>query len=173
MPPRIWSSCCFSALNRDTDGDTLTDGDEVRLGLNPLNRDTDGDGTPDNVDTNPMALPTATITPYPTIPGTSGDICPGSPAPSVIKVGIQGVVTPGGVANRLRDKPGKKDGKIIGYMPPGTAFVVVDGPVCDAEDQIRWWQVNSNGLVGWTAEGEKTEFYLAPAEATPSASASE
>jgi serine/threonine protein kinase/predicted component of type VI protein secretion system len=167
---QVWQT---NPLNRDTDGDTLTDGDEVRLGLNPLNRDTDGDGIPDNVDVNPLALPTATITPYPTIPGTTGDICPGSPAPSVMKVGMQGVVTPGGVANRLRDKPGKKDGAIIGYMPPGTTFVVVDGPVCDAEDQIRWWQVNSNGLVGWTAEGEKTEFYLAPAEATPTASASE
>jgi serine/threonine protein kinase len=168
---QVWQT---NPLNIDTDGDTLTDGDEVKRGLNPLNRDTDGDGIPDNVDPNPGALPTPTITPYPTIPGTNGDICPGSPSPSGMAVGIQGVVTPGGVANRLRDKPGKKDGKIIGYMPPESSFVVIDGPVCDPEDQIRWWQVNFNGTIGWTAEGEKKEFYLAPAAAaTPEASASE
>lgn len=161
---QVWQT---NPLNRDTDGDTLTDGDEVRLGLNPLNRDTDGDGLPDNVDINPLALPTGTTTPQPTIPGTSGDICPGSPAPSVMKVGIQGAVTAGGVANRVRDNPGKKEGQIIGYMPPGTTFVVIDGPVCDPEDNLRWWKVNSNGLIGWTAEGEKDEFYLAPVEATP------
>lgn len=167
---RVWLT---NPLNRDTDGDELSDGDEVKNGTDPNKRDTDGDGIQDNVDINPIALPTATITPYPTIPGSSGDICPGSPAPSVMKIGIQGVVTEGGVANRLRDKPSKKDGQIINYMAPGSTFVVVDGPVCDAEDQLRWWQVNFNGQVGWTAEGEKQDFYLAPAEATQEASAGE
>ncbi len=168
---KVWQT---NPLNRDTDGDTIPDGTEVKMGLNPNNRDTDGDGQPDNVDSNPGALPTPTITPFPTIPGTNGDICPGSPSPSAMKVGMQGAVTPGGVANRLRDNPSKKDGKILGYLPPGTSFIVIDGPVCDPDDQIRWWKINSNGLIGWTAEGEKTNFYIAPAaEATPEASASE
>jgi hypothetical protein len=71
-------------------------------------------------------------------------------------------VTPGGVANRVRDNPSKAAGAIIGYMPPGTNFLVIGGPVCDTDDQLRWWQINNNGLIGWTAEGEKEEYYLAP-----------
>lgn len=34
-------------LNRDTDGDGIIDGDEVELGTNPLLRDSDNDGTDD------------------------------------------------------------------------------------------------------------------------------
>ncbi len=158
---RVWRT---NPLNRDTDGDSLPDGAEVAAGLDPLNRDTDADGLPDNEDPNPSAKPTPTITPFPTIPGSQGDICPGSPSPSQITVGIQAFVTEGGVANRLRDKPSKREGTIIGYMAPGSPFIVVGGPVCDPDDLIRWWQVNFNGLEAWTAEGEGQEYYLAPAE---------
>lgn len=156
---RVWLT---NPLNRDTDGDTLTDGEEVKLGTDPNNRDTDGDGIPDNEDPNPTSRPAPTLTPFPTIPGTNGDVCPGSPTPGRLAIGMQGVVTPGGVANRIRENPSKKDGAVIGYMPPDSQFIVVDGPICDPDDQIRWWKVNFNGLLGWTAEGEKDEYYLAP-----------
>ncbi|MEO8609194.1 MAG: protein kinase [Chloroflexota bacterium] len=155
----VWGT---NPLNRDTDGDGLTDGEEAKLGTNPLEKDTDGDGIPDGQDINPGVMSTPTITPFPTIPGTTGDICPGSPTPGRLAVGMLASVTPGGVANRVRDLPSKQTGKITGYMPPGTQFLVIAGPTCDPDDQIRWWQINFNGLIGWTAEGEKTEYYLAP-----------
>ncbi|MCZ7545552.1 MAG: hypothetical protein M5R40_19415 [Anaerolineae bacterium] len=41
-------------LDMDTDDDNLTDGREVELGTNPKNPDTDGDGLPDNVDPDPL-----------------------------------------------------------------------------------------------------------------------
>lgn len=50
----------------DTDGDNLPDGLEVKWGLNPLSKDTDGDGLLDNVDPSPLQLPTATAVPPPT-----------------------------------------------------------------------------------------------------------
>jgi len=78
-------------------------------------------------------------------------------------VGIAGIVTEGGVANRVRSGPGKSN-EIIGYMPPTTRFFVIGGPVCDPDDQIRWWEIDWNGLKGWTAEGEKDAYYLAPAD---------
>jgi hypothetical protein len=55
---------------------------------------------------------------------------------------MRAFVTPGGVANRVRDMPGKQVGEIIGYMPPETEFIVIGGPECDPDDQLRWWQVN-------------------------------
>src|SRR6185369_6896001 len=157
---QVWHT---NPLNRDTDGDSLIDGQEIEIGTDPLNRDTDGDGVPDNLDPYPLERATPTPLPIPTIPGTNGDICPGSPTPSQMKVGIAGIVTEGGVANRVRSGPGKSN-EIIGYMPPTTRFVVIGGPECDATDHIRWWQIDWNGLKGWTAEGEKDAYYLAPAD---------
>ncbi len=162
---KVWHT---NPLNRDTDGDSLIDGQEIKIGTDPLNRDTDGDGVPDNLDPYPLERATPTPLPIPTIPGTDGDICPGSPTPSQMKVGIAGIVTEGGVANRVRSGPGKVN-EIIGYMPPTTRFIVIGGPECDAEDKIRWWQVDWNGLKGWTAEGEADAYYLAPADGSGAA----
>lgn len=148
---------------RDTDNDNLSDGEEVNeLGTNPLNPDTDGDEIPDNVDENPAMQPTPTITPFPTIPGSEGDICPGSPAPARLAIGMTAFVTEGGVNNRIRDLPGVDVGAVIGEAPPGAEIRVLDGPVCDENGQLRWWQIDFNGTVGWTAEGEGDEYYLRP-----------
>lgn len=40
----------LDATRSDTDGDSLTDAQEIRLGTNPTQRDTDGDGLDDNVE---------------------------------------------------------------------------------------------------------------------------
>ena len=54
-------SGCPSPTNSDSDGDTISDGDETVGGTNPCLADSDGDGVPDNED------------PLPTEPGvTSG-----------------------------------------------------------------------------------------------------
>ena len=156
---RIWNT---EPLNRDTDGDNLSDGDEVyNIGSNPANPDTDGDGIPDNMDENPLEPPVPTITPQPTIPGSSGDVCPGSPIPSRLAVGMRAKVEGGGVANRLRAEP-NTEAEILTQMPPGTAFIIVGGPECDDGSQLRWWEVDWDGTTGWTAEGEEEEYYLCP-----------
>jgi serine/threonine protein kinase/pSer/pThr/pTyr-binding forkhead associated (FHA) protein len=158
---RIWGT---DPLKRDTDGDSLTDGTEVNvLGTDPLKPDTDGDGKPDNEDETPTSASTPTPTAFPTIVGSNGDICPGSP-PTRLQVGITARVEPGGVANRLRDNPGISIGQQIGQMPPESRFRIIGGPVCDAEQQLRWWQVDYNGVIGWTAEGVGEEYYVGPLE---------
>jgi serine/threonine protein kinase len=156
---RIWNT---EPLNRDTDGDNLSDGEEVyTTGTNPVNPDTDGDGIPDNMDINPLAPSTPTITPQPTIPGSAGDVCPGSPIPSRLAVGMRAQVEGGGVANRLRAEP-NTDAEVITQMLPGSSFIILSGPECDDSLQLRWWEVDFDGETGWTAEGEEEEYYLCP-----------
>ncbi|MCU0474882.1 MAG: protein kinase [Anaerolineae bacterium] len=147
--------------NPDTDGDELTDGEEKLIGTNPLLRDTDQDALNDKEDPQPLIANLPTVTPFPTIPGTQGDICPGSPSPARVAVGMQAVVEPGGVANRVRSEP-NVEAEVLTQMPPGAVFVIVGGPECGTDDLLRWWQVNYQGVVGWTAEGEEEEYYIAP-----------
>jgi serine/threonine protein kinase len=151
---------------RDTDGDQLSDGDEINsTGTDPLKVDTDLDGIPDGSDIAPLLIPTLPPTPFPTLPGTAGEICPGSP-PTRMAVGINGRVEPGGVPNRIRPEPSLGEDQ-IGKMAPEEPFIVIGGPTCDEENQIRWWQINYNGLIGWTAEGVGDEYYIAPVDAPP------
>ncbi len=103
----------------------------------------------------------ATNTPYfipASTPEFSRQLCPGNP-PSIMFAGIPGRVTfTDGTPTRLRASPG---GAIIDNMPEGYEFVVVGGPICD--DTYTWWQLETPaGLVGWSAEGEPSRYFIEP-----------
>lgn len=51
-------------------------------------------------------------------------------------------------------------GSVLGYIPRGGVFNVLTGPVCG--ENTAWWQVNYNGVVGWTFEGNGSVYYLDP-----------
>jgi N-acetylneuraminic acid mutarotase len=62
--------------------------------------------------------------------------------------------------NRLRKQPGMS-GEIIGQVQPGGEVLVVDGPVC--ADDYTWWLVrSSDGLEGWSAEGNSKGYWFIP-----------
>ena len=64
--------------------------------------------------------------------------------------------------NRVRSGPSRNN-EIIAQLYPGDIAEVIEGPVC-AEGLI-FWKVSSSqipGGVGWTAEGDGTEYYLVP-----------
>jgi hypothetical protein len=86
--------------------------------------------------------------------------CPGSPSPSRLRTGIVARVTEGGLPSRLRSAP-NTSGEVLASIPQLDEFMVVDGPECD-EQQLRWWQVDYQGTVGWVAEGVGEEYYLEP-----------
>ncbi len=84
--------------------------------------------------------------------------CDGAPRSRLV-VDQQGRVTLG-KANNLRDKPTKNGSQVIGQMPELNTFSVLEGPVC--ANDLAWWKVNFNGLVGWTAEGQNDEYWVEP-----------
>jgi uncharacterized protein YgiM (DUF1202 family) len=60
---------------------------------------------------------------------------------------------------RLRDAPSLQ-GEIIARMPGGSALQVLDGPSCDPNGRVVWWQVEYAGLTGWTAESQGNFYFL-------------
>jgi len=108
----------------------------------------------------PVEPPAATAPAAPSGPvvdaPATGD-CMGAPPPR-LSVGGTGRVTPG-VPNNVRSAPTTSAAE-IGDIPGAGVFAVLDGPVC--ADGYLWWQVEHNGLVGWTASGNGAEYWVEP-----------
>jgi serine/threonine protein kinase len=149
--------------NKDTDGDTLLDGEEIKLGTSPLSVDTDGDNIKDNIDESPLNLPTPTLTPTVTPKPTEAPmvVCVDT-YPSYLKIGIIAIISPSPQANRLRDAPGL-DAPILGRLLPGEKISIFEGPEC--KDQMVWWKVrgvDDPNKVGWTSEGLAGAYWVIP-----------
>jgi hypothetical protein len=85
--------------------------------------------------------------------------------PNRLTIGNVGRVTPGS-PNILRSAPGTQstgaNSVVIGSIPGGGVFAISAGPVCGSDGRW-WWNVNYNGQVGWTAEGEGyNNYWLEP-----------
>ncbi|MCE7946540.1 MAG: hypothetical protein DYG88_03825 [Chloroflexi bacterium CFX4] len=95
-------------------------------------------------------------------PIVGADACPPL-LPPRLRIGSVARVTPG-APNALRSQPTTNNqiSRVIGNIPGGQFFSVLNGPIC--ADGYAWWQVNYQGLVGWTAEGEGATYWLEPAQ---------
>jgi uncharacterized protein YraI len=114
----------------------------------------DGGTTPPPADEPPAPQPT-TVNIGPV--DLASYSCPGAAA-VMLTVGGQGRVTPG-APNKVRNAPGLS-GTQIGTIPGEAVFAVTGGPHC--ADGLTWWQVNYNGLIGWTASGTSSENWVEP-----------
>ena len=85
---------------------------------------------------------------------SSSSLCPSFSAP--VSVGDIGRITPG-VSNNIRSNAGTSYSN-VGQIPAGATFNVIGGPRCN--DGYRWWQVNYNGVSGWTADGESGDLWI-------------
>lgn len=96
------------------------------------------------------------------------DSCPDT-LPSRLVAGGFAKVLPGGT-NNIRLEP-TISGAAVGSIPSGSTFEVIRGPVC--ADGFAWWEVNYEGLIGWTAEGSGDTYWTEPmsssAESPPDA----
>lgn len=90
-------------------------------------------------------------------PPASTSTCPGAP-PTRLSIGQTGRVTPG-AANNFRSQP-SMSAELLGKIPAGASFAVLEGPVCS--DGLAYWKVDYNGQVGWTAEGRGSEYWVEP-----------
>jgi len=50
----------------------------------------------------------------------------------------------------------------VGSIEPGERVKIIDGPEC--ADFMVWWEIKSleTGLIGWTSEGDKENYWLVP-----------
>lgn len=95
---------------------------------------------------------------YPGDGGTPVSACRPEPR---LQVNSFGQVTPGR-PNALRNRPGTgTNSAVIGEIPAGGVFRVMEGPVC-AADGRHWWRISYYNLNGWTAEGEGSTYWLQP-----------
>ncbi len=62
--------------------------------------------------------------------------------------------------NTIRSEPSSFSAA-IGQIPVGGVFTVISGPICGPEGWY-FWQIEYNGVVGWTAEGNTVTYWLEP-----------
>lgn len=90
-------------------------------------------------------------------PTTTASECGGMPSVGLVSGG-QGRVSVGSGPNRIRSAA-SASADVIGQIPEGAIFTVIDGQgVCS--DDIHWIQVESQGIIGWTAEGANGQVFL-------------
>lgn len=71
----------------------------------------------------------------------------------------EGRVLEGLGSNNLRTEP-NPDAELVGQIPEGEQFTVLDGPVC--MNEMVWWHVEYGDTIGWTAEGDNEGYWLEP-----------
>lgn len=91
------------------------------------------------------------------IPEPASTVCPGFIA-SRLRVNRSGQVLPG-TPNNLRAEPSTNSAR-VGQIPGDGIFHVLEGPVC--AENFAWWRVDYQGTVGWTVEGQGSEYWVQP-----------
>ena len=106
--------------------------------------------------------------PTPNSPASAGEVptgkCDDTYLATQVKPKMQGIVNPDGKGNDMYTLPQlpsfNPNSKVVGYIPPGGIFDLLNGPWCD--QGIVWWQVNYKGAVGWTGESDGKDYWFQP-----------
>lgn len=97
-----------------------------------------------------------------------GDPAPSCPntIPTRLQRGLRAYVLPQPpTPNRVFREP-DRGSLLVGRIEPGEAMLLVDGPRC-AQQSVWWYVQADNGVLGWTAEGQPGEYWLAPVDSAP------
>jgi SH3-like domain-containing protein len=71
------------------------------------------------------------------------------------------VTTDSGQVLTVRTDPGR-GAKAVAKVPRGTLFTIKSGPV--QQDNLTWWELESDTVDGWAAAGDGTDRWLTPVE---------
>lgn len=71
------------------------------------------------------------------------------------------VTTASGQVLTVRADPGR-GANAVARVPRGTLFTIKSGPV--QQDDLTWWELESDTVNGWAAEGDGTTRWLTPVE---------
>jgi len=116
-----------------------------------------------SISSSPVSTITYTPTPAPTQTATQGSWypCAGTYASRLHIGNLAYVSNDPPQRNRVRSQP-DVNAQILGYIEPGTEVEIIAGPRC--ANAMIWWKVNepSNGLEGWTSEGDQQNYWLVP-----------
>lgn len=91
--------------------------------------------------------------------GTGAVACPGFMASRLIPGGLGRVTLVPYLPNTIRNTP-EYGGLKVGSIPAGETFSVMSGPYCN--QSTAWWMVSYGGVIGWTAEGQGSVYWLEP-----------
>lgn len=111
------------------------------------------------VATSQPATPMPSNTPVPIVQTVIATPLPCALSPR-LEIGTSAAVTPG-EPNWVHRQPARSTEK-LGEIPGGEQVTVLDGPRCDLATQMNYWQVDYDGLIGWTSEGLNGEYWLEP-----------
>lgn len=84
--------------------------------------------------------------------------CEGAPPIQIVEGDTARVIAPT-VPNRIRSLP-TTAGAILGEVPGGGEFIIRGGPEC--ADGYTWFQIEFNGIIGWTVEGSGGNYFIEP-----------
>ena len=88
------------------------------------------------------------------------DSCPNT-IPTRLQRGMRAYVLPQPpIPNRVFQEPNRQS-PLVGRIEPGAAMTLRDGPRC-AQNSVWWYVQADSGIIGWTAEGQPGEYWLAP-----------
>ncbi|HVO44036.1 MAG TPA: DUF3160 domain-containing protein, partial [Aggregatilineales bacterium] len=102
----------------------------------------------------------------PFVRGASAQASCGQALPPRLQVGSEGMVSyVDGSPLNVRIEA-NRTAKLVGTLPEGTHFNVIDGPICDGG--IYWWHIASGSVDGWAAEGDAGKYFVEPITAASS-----
>lgn len=91
--------------------------------------------------------------------GTPEPLCPNAPRNRLIVRERARVSADDPRPVNLRAGPGTTH-EVIEQVTTGTVFYVLEGPECSA--RYSWYRIEVDGMDGWLAEGDSTNYYVEP-----------